>query len=73
MLLHSAAIASAAEIASAEPALLLPTLLRHKDFHLAAGLQTCRTDELIDKQNVESRKRARETTRLAVTEQTKYR
>ena len=51
--LHSAAIASTADMASCRACLILPTLLRHKDDHLAVDLQSPRTDELIDKRERE--------------------
>ena len=60
MSLHSAAIASGANMASCRACLILPTLLKHEDFHLAAELQSTRTDELVDKRDVNFRKRTRE-------------
>lgn len=46
--LHPAAIASSAEIASCRTCLMLWTLLRNKDFSLAAELQLRRTNRFID-------------------------
>ncbi len=73
-MLSSAETASAAHIGSCRPCFIVTTLLRYKDFHLAAELHSCRTDELIDKPALNSRKRTREICKVAsVPEQTQYR